>query len=147
MIKKLIRNMVLLHKFSYFCNLMKVGVKLDLIEVGLGELIEDLERKASRELTWDWRQAMRVLVDKFGAESGRLRFEGREKGQWMWFCGPYWAVWKDQRVEFARPPQEDYNYFLFTLVLFLDHKECENNKVYDTGLYHICLPHKIEKAK
>ena len=83
MIKKLIRNMVLLHKFSYFCNLMKVGVKLDLIEVGLGELIEDLERKASRELTWNWRPAMRVLVDKFSAETGRLRFEGREKGQWM----------------------------------------------------------------
>ena len=135
MIKKLIRNMVFLHKFSYFCNLIKVGSSQTLSRLAWASLSKILERKASRELTWDWRLAMRVLVDEFGAESGRLRFEGREKGQWMWFCRPYWAVWKDQRVEFARPPQEDYNYFLFTLVLFLDHKECENNRVYDTGLY------------
>lgn len=41
---------------------------------------------------------------------------------------------------------DTYNYFLFTPVLFSSHKGRENNKIYDTYLYQLCLPHKIEKT-
>ena len=41
---------------------------------------------------------------------------------------------------------DTYSYFLFTPVLFSSHKGRENNKIYDTYLYQLCLPHKIEKT-
>ena len=41
---------------------------------------------------------------------------------------------------------DTYNHFLFTPVLFSSHKGRENNKIYDTYLYQLCLPHKIEKT-
>ena len=62
--------MVFLHKFSYFCNLIEVGTGQTLLRSAWASLLEISKREASRELTWDWRSAMRVLVDEFGAESG-----------------------------------------------------------------------------